>query len=140
MHRCLAVASMQLDRSPINRCIDLHRCIVTPLINTYILYNNNIIIILCYIDIELQESANSNNHFSMLWFTLTAHWSMGSSSFVSKLQTPETMHSEGTETEGNSGRRDFSLLIPANSFKNMFSGTLIRCLLVGKIPQYISFK
>ena len=32
------------------------------------------IIILYYIDIELQESANGNNHFSsMLWFTLTAH-------------------------------------------------------------------
>ena len=37
----------------------------------------------------------------MLWFSLTAHWSMGSSSFASMLQTPETAHSEGTETEGN---------------------------------------
>ena len=44
-----------------------------------ILYKNIIIIILYYIDIELQESANGNNHFcSMLLFTLTAHWSMGS--------------------------------------------------------------
>ena len=59
-------------------------------------------------DIELQESANGNNPFSsMLWFSLTAHWSMGSSSFALKLQTPEIVHSEGTETEGNSGRRVF---------------------------------
>jgi hypothetical protein len=43
----------------------------------------------------------------MLWFSLTAHWSMGSSIFALKLQTPETMHSEVTETEGNSGRQDF---------------------------------
>ena len=49
-------------------------------------------IILYYI--ELQESANGNNPFSMLWFSLTAHWSMGSSSFALKLQTPETAHSE----------------------------------------------
>ena len=56
------------------------------------------------IDIDLQESAHGNNPFSsMLWFTLAAHWSMGSSSFALKLQTPETAHSEGTETEGNSG-------------------------------------
>jgi hypothetical protein len=59
--------------------------------------NNNNIIIIYYIDIELQESANGNNHFSSkLWFTLTAHWSMASSSFALKLQTPETVHSEGT--------------------------------------------
>ena len=32
---------------------------------------------------------------------------MGSSSFALKLQTPETAHSEGTETEGKSGRWDF---------------------------------
>ena len=56
-----------------------------------------IIIILYYIDIDLQESANSNNPTSMLWFSLTAHWSMFSSSFALKLQTPETVHSEGTE-------------------------------------------
>ena len=46
----------------------------------------------------------------MLLFTLTVHWSMGSSSFALKLQTPETAHSEGTETEGNSGRQDFFFL------------------------------
>ena len=64
--------------------------------------------ILYYIDKELQESADGNNPFSsMLWFSLKAHWSMGSSSFALKLQTPETAHSEGTETEGNSGRREF---------------------------------
>jgi hypothetical protein len=35
---------------------------------------------------------------------------MGSSSFALKLQTPETAQSEGSETEGNSGRQDiFSL-------------------------------
>ena len=39
--------------------------------------------------------------------SLTAHWSMGSSSFALKLQTPETAHSEGTETEGTSGRQYF---------------------------------
>ena len=92
---------------------------------------------LYYIDIELQGSANGNNPFSpMLWFSLTAHWSMGSSSFALKLQTPGTVHSEGAETEGNSGRPDFfSLkLFPANSFKNMFSGTQILCLLVVKTP------
>ena len=66
------------------------------------------IIILYYIDIELQESANGKNPFSsMLCFSLTAQWSMGSSSFALKLQTPETAHSEGTETGGNSGRHDF---------------------------------
>ena len=54
-----------------------------------------------------QESANSNNHFSStLWFTLTAHWSMRSTSFALKLQILETAHSEGTETEGNGGRQD----------------------------------
>ena len=38
-------------------------------------------------DIELQESANGNNPFSsMLWFSLTAHWSMGSSSLVNGQQ------------------------------------------------------
>ncbi|CAL8350341.1 unnamed protein product [Boreogadus saida] len=38
-------------------------------------------------DKELQESANCNNPFSsMLWFSLKAHWSMGSSSFALKLQ------------------------------------------------------
>jgi hypothetical protein len=60
----------------------------------------NIIIIILYdIDIELQESANGNNPFSpMLWFSVTAHWSMGGSSFALKLQIPETAHSEGTET------------------------------------------
>ena len=57
------------------------------------------IIILYYIDIDLQESANSNNPTSMLWFSLTAHWSMFSSSFALKLQTPETVHSEGTTRE-----------------------------------------
>ena len=41
------------------------------------------------------------------WFCLTAHWSMGSSSFAIKLQATETAHSEGTETEGNNARRDF---------------------------------
>ena len=50
---------------------------------------------------ELQESANGTNPFSsVLWFSLTAHWSMGSSSFALKLQTPETVHSEGTEQRG----------------------------------------
>ncbi|CAL8298997.1 unnamed protein product [Boreogadus saida] len=54
---------------------------------------------------KLQESANGNNPFSsMLWFSLTAHWSIGSSSSASMLQTPETAHSEGADTEGNSER------------------------------------
>ena len=35
---------------------------------------------------------------------------------------------------------DFSLkLFQANSFKNMFSGTQILCLLVGKTPLYLSY-
>ena len=73
------------------------------------------IIILYYIDLELRESANGNNHYSsMLLFTLTAHWSMGSSSFALKLQTPDTAHSEGTETEGNSGWQDF---FPKSNFQ-----------------------
>ena len=56
------------------------------------------------------------------------------SSFALKLQTLETVHSEGTETEGNSGRRDLfsETLFPANRFKNMFSGTQILCLLAGE--------
>ena len=58
---------------------------------------------------------------SMLWFSLTAHWSMGSSSFALKLQTPETAHSEGTETEGNSGR-EFSFL-PKSCFQQTASKT-----------------
>ena len=67
-----------------------------------------IILLLYYIDIEIRQSANGNNHFSsMLWFTLSAHWSIGSSPFALKLQTPDTSHSEGPETEGNSGRRDY---------------------------------
>jgi hypothetical protein len=51
-----------------------------------------------------------------------------------KLQTPETAHFEVTKTEGNSGRQDLfsKKLFPANGFKNMFSGTHILCLLVGK--------
>ena len=87
--------------------------------------------------IQLQESANGNHPYSsMLWCSLTAHWSMGSSSFALKLQTPETVHSEVTESEGNSGRQDrfFKKLYPANSFKNMFSGTQKTSLLVGKTP------
>ena len=49
------------------------------------------------------------HHFSsMLWFTLTANlYATDSSSVALKLQTPETAYSEGTETEGNSGRQDF---------------------------------
>jgi hypothetical protein len=43
---------------------------------------------------------------------------MGSSSFALKLQTPETAHSEGTETEGNSGGRDF-LSLKAISSKQL---------------------
>ena len=57
-------------------------------------------ILLYYIDIDLQESANGNNPASMLWFSLTAHWSMCSSSFALNLQTPEIVHSEGTEYDG----------------------------------------
>jgi hypothetical protein len=34
---------------------------------------------------------------------------MGSSSFALKLHTPETAHSERTETEGNSGRQYLSI-------------------------------
>jgi hypothetical protein len=62
---------------------------------------------------------------------------MGSSSFALKLQTPETAHSEGTETEGNSGRRDpffHKSYFQQTASKNVFSGTQILCLLVGKTP------
>ena len=87
---------------------------------------------LYYIDIELQESANGNNPFSsMLWFSLTAHWSMGSSSFASMLQTPETAHSEGTETEGNSGRQYF---FPKSYFQQTASKT---CFLELKYYVYL---
>ena len=88
---------------------------------------------LYYIDIELQESANGNNLFpSMLWFSLTAHWSTGSSSFALKLETPETAHSELTETEGNSGRQDFLFLKAISSKqlqKHIFwsSNTIFTC-------------
>ena len=42
--------------------------------------------ILYFIDIELRESANGNNHFSsILWFTLTAYfYAMGRSSLAFK--------------------------------------------------------
>ena len=46
---------------------------------------------------------------------------MGSSSFAWKLQTAETAHSEGTETEGNSVRRDFFL--PKSYFQQTASKT-----------------
>ena len=49
--------------------------------------------------IVLREIANGNNPLSsMLWFSLKAHWSIGSSSFALKLQAPEIAYSEGTET------------------------------------------
>jgi hypothetical protein len=63
----------------------------------------------------------------MLWFTLTAHWSIGSSSFTLKLQTPETAHSEGIETEGNSGRQVFFFQ------KHVFWNSYIH--LLGKDPS-----
>ena len=88
-------------------------------------------IILYYIDIELQESAHGNNHFSsMLCFSLTAHWSMGIS-FALRLQTPETAHSGGTETEGNSGRQDF---FPKSYFQQKASKT---CFLELKYYVYL---
>ena len=46
---------------------------------------------------------------------------MGSRSFALKLETPETSHSEGTETEGNSGRQDF---FPKTYFQQTTSKTL----------------
>ena len=60
-------------------------------IDTYMLLLLLLLIILLSIyntDIELWQSANGNNHFSMLWFTLKAHWSMGSSSFASVPSPP----------------------------------------------------
>jgi hypothetical protein len=55
---------------------------------------------------------------------------MGSSSFALKLQTPETAHSEGNETEENSGKQDF-FYFQQTASKTAF---LVLCLLVGKTP------
>jgi hypothetical protein len=62
--------------------------------------------------------------------------SLGSSSFALKLQTPEAARSEGTETEGDSGRLHFFSLkaISSKQLQKCFSGTHILCLLVGKTP------
>jgi hypothetical protein len=79
---------------------------------------HNIIIILYYV--ELQESANT---FSSM---LTSD-----SSFALKLRTPETAHFEGTETDGNSGRRDF---FPKSFFQQTASKT---CFLELKYYVYL---
>jgi hypothetical protein len=68
----------------------------------------------------------------MLTFSLTAHWSLGSSSFALQLQTPETAHSEGPEKEGNSGRQDF--LFPKSYIQHTASKT---CFLELKYYIYL---